>query len=56
MKEENYKKLYDCLLESGELKRYKSFSLDWEKDKTRFIKEQKNLENLANVIEINDED
>lgn len=51
MKEENYKQLYECLLESGELKKYKTFSLDWEKDKKRFMKEQKNLENLANVID-----
>lgn len=55
MKEENYKQLYECMLESGELKKYKVFSLDWEKDKKKFIKEQRNLENLANIIDVDEE-
>lgn len=44
---EKYKELYDSFLESGELKRMvPGMKGDWEKDKTRFIKEQQKLEDL----------
>lgn len=45
-----FKKLYDCLLESDEL--YSGMTGDWEKDKDRFIREQKELEELANLTQI----
>jgi len=53
-KEENYKKLYDFLVESGEIKTIQKMSGVWEKDKIKFIKYQTELEDLANVIEIDE--
>lgn len=52
-----YKKLYDAILESGELKKiYHGMTGDWEKDQKKFIKEQKLLEEFAGDIDIEDED
>lgn len=45
-----FKKLYECLLESDEL--YSGMTGDWDKDKDRFIREQKELEELANLTQI----
>lgn len=53
-KEENYKKLYDFLVESGEIKTIQKMSGVWEKDKQKFIRYQTELEDLANVIEIDE--
>ena len=50
--EENFKKLYDFLLETRELKiRYKGLSGIWEEDREKFIKYQTELETLANIID-----
>lgn len=52
-KESDFKKLYDCLLDSEDLKTiYKGMTGDFEKDKEKFIRFQTELEQLANVIEI----
>lgn len=45
-----FKKLYDYLLESEEL--HDGMTGDWEKDKKKFIREQKELEELANLTQI----
>lgn len=56
MKEENYKKLYTCLLETEDLHRmFPKLSGTWEADKNKFIKYQKELEQGANVIDIDEE-
>lgn len=55
MKEENYKQLYDCLLQTEDLHRmFRGLSGDWAKDKNKFIKAQKELEQDANVIDIDE--
>ena len=52
-KESDFKNLYDCLLDSEDLKTiYKGMTGDFEKDKEKFIRFQQDLENIANVIEI----
>lgn len=52
-KESDFKKLYDCLLDSEDLKTiYKGLHGNWEEDKEKFIRFQTELEQLANVIEI----
>lgn len=52
MKEENYKQLYQCLIETEDLHRvFRGLTGDWNKDKNKFIKAQKELEQDANVIE-----
>lgn len=54
-KEETFKNLYNCLLESEDLHTlFRGMTGDWEKDKKRFIKEQLKLEELANIIDIDD--
>lgn len=53
-KEENYKKLYAYLLEQGEIRGVKRFTGDWEQDREKFIKQQTELEELANVIDIDE--
>lgn len=54
-KNNNFKSLYTCLLESEDLHvLYKGMTGDWEKDQKIFIKNQKALEELANIIEIDD--
>lgn len=45
------KELYESLLEADQLK---GFSGDWEKDKNKFIKFQKELEEMANIIEVHE--
>ena len=51
-----YKQLYDCLLESKEL--YVGMTGDWEKDKKEFIKQQQELEDLANlkIVDIDEDE
>lgn len=53
-KEENYKKLYTYLLEQGEIRGVKRFTGDWEIDREKFIKQQTELENIANVIDVDE--
>ena len=53
MKEENYKKLYTCLLDTEDLHRmFPKLTGVWEADKKKFIQYQTELENLANITEI----
>lgn len=53
--ENSFKALYTCLLESEDLYvMYKGMTGVWESDKNNFIKNQKALEELANIIEIDD--
>lgn len=52
-----YKKLYEAMLQSGELKElYPRLTGEWEQDEKKFIKEQKLLEDLAGAIDLYDED
>lgn len=52
-----YKRLYDTMMETGELQEiFPSMSGQWEKDKTRFIQQQDELEKLANITYGEDED
>lgn len=52
---ENYKKLYEALLENGELQDFcKDMTGDWEKDKKSFYKQQVELEDLINGYTINE--
>lgn len=47
--EKQFKKLYDSLLESGELlDMFPSMKGKWEVDKNRFVREQTELEELLN--------
>jgi len=54
MKEEKrFRKLYDSMLGSGELKDvFGSMTGDWEKDKKKFIKEQLDMEELLNMKDV----
>lgn len=55
MKEENYKQLYECLLETEDLHRmFRGLTGIWTKDKSKFIKAQKELEQGANIIDIDE--
>jgi len=54
MKEENYKKLYTYLLEQGEIRRMKRMTGNWEQDREKFIKYQTELENQANIINVDE--
>lgn len=55
-KESDFKKLYDCLLDSEDLQTmYKGMTLDWDKDKDKFIKFQEELETLANIQDVDEE-
>lgn len=52
-----FKKLYESMLESGELKEvFSNMKGDWEKDKLKFIREQEELEELLNVTNIDLDD
>jgi len=52
-----FKKLYDFMTESGALSEMgNDYTGDWLKDKKKFIKEQIELEELANLTEINIEE
>lgn len=54
---DRFRDLYNYLLESGELlERFPKFKGEWEKDKKAFIKEQRELEELANIQNIDDEE
>jgi len=49
---DRYKSLYDSLLESGDLQDlFPSMKCIWEKDKTKFINKQKDLESYIGGIE-----
>lgn len=51
----NYKNLYEVLLENGELKMFlPKFKGTWEEDSSFFIKMQKEIEDSFNFIEIED--
>jgi len=55
-KESDFKKLYDCLLDSEDLKTmYKGLTLVWEEDKEKFIRFQTELEQLANITNVDEE-
>lgn len=57
--EENYKHLYESLLQSEDLfEMFSSMTGVWEKDKKKFTKLQKEMEDLAKdlTIEIDEED
>jgi hypothetical protein len=51
MKDKHLKQLYESLLETDQLK---GMSGEWEEDKNKFIKFQKELEEMANIIEVNE--
>ncbi len=52
----DFKQLYDCLLESEDLHlMYKGLTGIWSKDKDKFIRFQKDLEQLANIINVDEE-
>ena len=52
----DYKKLYDCLLNTEELhKMFPKLSGKWENDKNKFIQYQSELESLANIQEVDEE-
>lgn len=45
---DRFKKLYDSMLKSGELKQvFRSMTGDWEKDEKKFIKAQTALESFV---------
>lgn len=51
-----FKSLYDCLIQTKELnKMFPRLSGEWEKDEKKFIQYQKELENLANIKEVDEE-
>jgi hypothetical protein len=51
---EEYRKLYEALLENGELQSFcRTMTGSWEKDKKSFIKQQTDLEAIANGINVN---
>lgn len=51
----NYENLYGCLKDSEDLfMMFEGMTGNWEKDKVRFIKAQKELEKIANITEVND--
>ena len=53
----NYRNLYDCLLESDELYvMFDGMSGDWGKDSKKFIQAQKDLEEFANLKDVYDDD
>jgi len=54
-KESRFEQLYNCLLEQGEVRGLKNMTGIWEQDKKKFIKLQTELENLANYIEVDEE-
>jgi hypothetical protein len=50
----SFKKLYEALAESGELQDFcRNMTGVWEKDKKSFIKQQTELENIANNLHVN---
>lgn len=52
-----FKKLYESMLESGELQEvFPLMKGNWEKDKKRFIKEQTELEELLSLTNIDLDD
>lgn len=52
-----FKKLYESMLESGDLKDvFPKMKGDWEKDKSSFIREQEELEKLLNITNLDLDD
>lgn len=52
-----FKKLYDFLLENGELlELFPEMSGQWKTDKEEFTRQQKETENLSKNIQVNDFD
>lgn len=51
--QERFKKLYQWMLEKGELKQlFPNATGDWEKDKKQFIRRQTEIEELANITNV----
>lgn len=49
----NYKNLYDCLLESDDLHvMFDGMKGNWEQDKNKFIEAQTEIEELTNLMDV----
>jgi hypothetical protein len=56
-KDSDFKKLYDSLLASEDIKKlYGGLTLNWELDKDKFIRYQTELEQLINIMDVDNEE
>ena len=55
MSKERFRNLYDSLLQTDELfVMFTGMTGDWEKDKNKFVKAQKELEDIINFKDVTD--